>query len=296
MLKNTIRILVTGANGQVGWETIRKGYLSDFIILGFDRSTLDITHRESVVNIVAEHSPDLIINCAAYTAVDKAESEPEKAFAVNQHAPALLADECSKFNIPLIHLSTDYVFNGEGNTPYNETDPVSPIGIYGKSKESGEQEVRTRLDRHIILRTSWVYGIHGNNYVKTMLRLGQEREILRIVNDQWGCPTYAGDIADALLIIIRKIFNGTFNSWGTYNCCGSTPLTWYDFTAQIFSMAKDIYSLKVNDIIPIPTDQFPTLAKRPAYSVLDCQKLYSTFGIKLPKLAESLQSFFRDKQ
>jgi len=168
------------------------------------------------------------------------------------------------------------------------------MGVYGKSKECGEQEVRTRLKHHIILRTSWVYGTHGHNFVKTMLKLGQERQVLKIVNDQWGCPTYAGDIADALLIIIKKIFNSTFNSWGTYHCCGSTPLTWYDFTTQIFSMAKDIYPLTVNNIIPIPTEQFPTPAKRPAYSVLDCQKLYSTFGIILPELTESLQSFFGD--
>ena len=290
-----MQILVTGVNGQVGHEMIRKSLSSDFIVHGFDRSTLDITNKTNVTSIIEKIKPALIINCAAYTAVDKAEDEHEKAFAANQHGPALLAEECLKLHIPLIHLSTDYVFDGEANRPYKETGPVSPLGIYGQSKEAGENEVRSRLADHIILRTSWVYGTHGHNFVKTMLRLGQEREELRIVNDQWGCPTFAGDIADALFVIAGKILSGTFDNWGTYHFCGSTALTWYDFANRIFSMAKKTHTLSVKNIIPIPTEEFPTPVRRPAYSVLDCQKLSSTFGIVLPELTESLKSFFTNE-
>ena len=291
-----MQILVTGMNGQVGHKIVRKGPSTDFIVHGFDRSTLDITDKKNVAGIVEEIKPALIINCAAYTAVDKAEDEHEKAFAANQYGPALLAEECLKLHIPLIHLSTDYVFDGEANRPYKETDPVSPLGVYGQSKEAGEKEVRSRIDHHIILRTSWVYGTHGHNFVKTMLRLGQERDELQIVNDQWGCPTFAGDITDALFAIAGKILSGTFDDWGTYHCCGSTALTWYDFANHIFSMAKNSHTLSVKNIIPIPTEQFPTPVRRPAYSVLDCQKLYSTFGILLPELTESLKSFFRNNE
>lgn len=290
-----MQILVTGANGQVGHEMVRKSPSTDFIVHGFDRSTLDITNKTNVTSIIEKIKPALIINCAAYTAVDKAEDEHEKAFAANQHGPALLAEECLKLHIPLIHLSTDYVFDGEANRPYKETGPVSPLGIYGQSKEAGENEVRSRLADHIILRTSWVYGTHGHNFVKTMLRLGQEREELRIVNDQWGCPTFAGDIADALFVIAGKILSGTFDNWGTYHFCGSTALTWYDFANRIFSMAKKTHTLSVKNIIPIPTEEFPTPVRRPAYSVLDCQKLSSTFSIVLPELTESLKSFFTNE-
>ena len=290
-----MKILVTGVNGQVGHELVRKSSSTDLTVHGFDRSKLDITDKRNISSVVEQIKPDLLVNCAAYTAVDRAEEDHEKAFAANQYGPALLAEECRKNDIPLIHLSTDYVFNGEARQPYKETDPVSPLGIYGKSKEAGEQEVRSILDRHIILRTSWVYGNHGNNFVKTMLRLGQEREELRVVNDQWGCPTFAGDIADALFVIARKVLSGTFDNWGTYHCCGSTTLTWYDFTNHIFEIAKNSRTLSIKNIIPIPTEQFPTPARRPAYSVLDCRKLYSTFGIILPELTKSLNTFFTNE-
>jgi dTDP-4-dehydrorhamnose reductase len=289
-----MKILVTGANGQVGHEMVKKSPSTDFSVHGFDRLSLDITDRENITKVVKDINPALIINCAAYTAVDKAEGDQKKAFATNQSGPAFLAEECQRLHIPLIHLSTDYVFNGKARLPYKETDHVSPLGIYGKSKEAGEKEVRSILDRHIILRTSWLYGSHGNNFVKTMLRLGQEREELRVVNDQWGCPTFAGDIANALLVIAGKILTGTFTDWGTYHCCGSTALTWYDFASHIFSMAKNSDDLSLKNIIPIPTEQFPTPAPRPAYSILDCRKLYSTFGVLLPELTDSLKNFFND--
>lgn len=289
-----MQVLVTGMNGQVGHEIVRKSPSTNFIVHGFDHTTLDITDKNNVGRIVEKIKPDLIINCAAYTAVDKAEEDYQKAFAANQYGPVLLAEECQRLHIPLIHLSTDYVFNGEARQPYNETSPVSPLGVYGKSKEAGENEVRSTIDHHIILRTSWVYGTHGHNFVKTMLRLGQDRKELQIVNDQWGCPTFAGDIADALFIVAKKILSGTFDDWGTYHCCGSTALTWYDFACHIFSMAKDRYPLAVENILPIPSEQFPTPVKRPAYSVLDCQKIYSIFGVKLPDLKDSLRAFFKD--
>lgn len=287
-------ILVTGVSGQVGWEIIRKDRLTDLTIIGLDRSACDLTDSQTISRTIEKYSPELIINCAAYTAVDKAETEPEIAFSVNRDGPAFIADACSKADIPLIHLSTDYVFDGTARNPYKTEDRISPLGVYGKSKEAGEQGVRDRLDRHLIIRTSWVYGIHGHNFVKTMLRFGGERKELQIVNDQYGCPTFARDLADALLDIAPQILSDNFTDWGTYHCCGSTALSWYDFAIHIFAMARKNIPLVVKDIVPITTEQFPTPTPRPRYSVLDCGKIYSTFGIKLPEVKDSLKIFFNE--
>jgi dTDP-4-dehydrorhamnose reductase len=294
MSDKTMRILVTGVSGQVGWEIIRKDRLTDLTIIGLDRSACDLSDSQTISRTIEKYSPELIINCAAYTAVDKAETEPEIAFSVNRDGPAFIADACSKADIPLIHLSTDYVFDGKGKIPYKTSDRLSPLGVYGKSKEAGEQGVRDRLDRHLIIRTSWVYGIHGHNFVKTMLRFGRERKELQIVNDQYGCPTFARDLADALLVITPQILSDNFTDWGTYHCCGSTALSWYDFAIHIFAMARKNFPLVVKDIVPITTEQFPTPTPRPRYSVLDCQKIYSTFGIKLPEVKDSLKTFFNE--
>ena len=202
-----MRVLVTGANGQVGHALVRQGGAA---VVGLDRAALDITDREAVRRAVGEHAPDLVVNAAAYTAVDRAEAEEETAFAVNRDGPAHLADACTEHGIPLIHLSTDYVFDGtkgrvpEG-TPYVETDPVHPLGVYGRSKAAGEEAVRERLGRHVILRTSWVFGDHGQSFVRTILRLGQERDALRVVADQRGNPTAAADIARVVLQIAERI-------------------------------------------------------------------------------------------
>jgi len=290
-----MKILVTGINGQVGWELLRQGPLHGCRIIGFERNTLDITDSQAVSREIGKNSPDLVINCGAYTAVDKAEEEEEKAWAVNRDGPAWLAASCASEHIPLIHLSTDYVFNGQASKPYTETSPIAPLGIYGKSKAAGEQEVRSRLERHLIIRTSWVYGIHGRNFVKTILRLGQEKEELKVVNDQWGCPTFAGDLVLALLTMAKKINSGT-NCWGTYHCCGATVVSWHEFATIILDLARKIHPVKVRNIIPITSEEFPTTAPRPKYSVLDCQKVQSVFGIQLPDLFSSLETFFSEQK
>ena len=204
----------------------------------------------------------------------------EQAYAVNRDGPAWLAESCAALSIPLIHISTDYVFDGQQSRPYREDDPVCPLGVYGKSKEAGEQEIRKRLENHLIIRTSWVYGVHGQNFVKTMLRLGNEREELKVVDDQWGCPTFAGDLADGLLEMSQKIQQGDSIPWGTYHCCGSTMTSWHGFASLIFEMASGTLPLRVKRVEPIPTSQFPTPAKRPMYSVLDCSRIKDAFGVE----------------
>lgn len=193
-----MKILVTGINGQVGWELNRQAAKGARQIIGLDRVALDITDHQAVGHAVACHRPDLLINCAAYTAVDRAEEEEELAQAVNGDGPARLAEACRPRHIPLIHLSTDYVFDGTGVRPYLESDAVAPLGVYGRSKERGERRLREVLPEHVILRTSWVYGVHGHNFVKTMLRLARQHRQLKVVADQWGCPTAAADLAGVL--------------------------------------------------------------------------------------------------
>ncbi|MBU0909132.1 MAG: dTDP-4-dehydrorhamnose reductase [Proteobacteria bacterium] len=290
-----MKILVTGINGQVGWELLRQGPLHDCRIIGFAHNTLDITDSQAVSRELENNSPDLVINCGAYTAVDKAEAEEKKAWAVNRDGPAWLAASCAREHIPLIHLSTDYVFNGLASKPYTETSATAPLGVYGKSKAAGEEEVRAKLSNHLIIRTSWVYGIHGQNFVKTILRLVQEKEELKVVDDQWGCPTFAGDLALALLTMAKKIHTGQTNCWGTYHCCGATAVTWCAFATFILDLARKIHPVKVRNIIPITSEEYPTTAPRPKYSVLDCQKVYSVFGIRLPALSTSLDAFFAEQ-
>ena len=287
-------ILVTGGNGQVGWEVRRRGAARGCRIIGLDHAGLDITDREAVLRAVKKNAPDLVINGAAYTEVDRAEEEPDLALAVNRNGPAWLADACAARHIPLIHLSTDYVFDGRADRPYRETAPVAPLGVYALSKAAGEEEVRARLREHLIVRTSWVYGSHGRNFVKTMLRLGQEQETLRVVNDQWGCPTFAGDLAGALLTMAEKIKAGRADCWGTYHCCGATAVTWHEFATLIFALAGKKHPVKVKNIMPISSAAYATRTPRPHYSVLNCGKLERTFGIRLPELPDSLTAFLAE--
>lgn len=287
-------ILVTGGNGQVGWEVRRRGAGRGCRIIGLDHAGLDITDREAVLRAVKKNAPDMVINGAAYTAVDRAEEEPDLAFAVNRDGPAWLADACAARHIPLIHLSTDYVFDGRADRPYRETAPVGPLGVYAQSKAAGEEEVRARLREHLIVRTSWVYGSHGRNFAKTMLRLGQEQETLRVVNDQRGCPTFAGDLAGALLTMAEKIKASRTDCWGTYHCCGATAVTWHEFATLIFALAGKKHPVKVKNILPISSAAYAARPPRPHYSVLDCGKLERTFGIRLPELSDSLAAFLAE--
>jgi dTDP-4-dehydrorhamnose reductase len=218
------------------------------------------------------------VNSAAFTAVDAAETECDMAFKVNRDAVRIMANSCNLLSIPLIHISTDYVFDGTKAGSYKETDLICPIGVYGRSKEAGEAIVRELLEKHIILRTSWVYAAHGNNFVKTMLRIGKERQNLNIVNDQFGAPTFAGDIADAILSIAKKVLeHDALEFWGTYHYTAKGRTSWKDFAEVIFETASTWLPNKPN-VEGIPSSQYPTAAKRPANSVLNCAKVDSELG------------------
>lgn len=274
-------LLILGADGQVGSEICRAARKKNQEIIALNRQKLDITDLQKVIDTIIQIKPSVVVNAAAYTLVDKAETESEKAFAVNHQGPKILAEVCVAYDIPLIHLSTDYVFNGKKTSAYNEQDSVDPIGVYAASKWLGEQAVRGGLPKHIILRVSWVFGSVGNNFVKTILRLAKEREELKIVADQHGCPTYAADIADAVLQVIEKIKNATTPvAWGTYHYVGQSATTWFDFAVKIISLAKQNQELKVKHILPITTADYPTLAVRPANSELNCQKIREAFAVK----------------
>ena len=288
-----MRILVTGANGQVGRELTNWGRQKGFEILARDRAALDITDPNSVEREVRQPGVSLVVNAAAYTAVDQAELEPELAFSVNRDGPANLASACAKAGIPLFHISTDYVFDGGKEGPYLETDPLSPLGVYGRSKAAGEVEIRNLLQEHIIVRTSWVYGVHGHNFVKTVLRLGRENESVRVVADQSGCPTYAADLAEAILLIAAKLRDLGEIEWGTYHYCGKGITDWHGFAVEILRLARQYTSLKVERVEPISAAEYPTPAKRPANSVLDCSLLEKTFDIRPKPWLESLARMIR---
>ncbi|MGB6383068.1 MAG: dTDP-4-dehydrorhamnose reductase, partial [Syntrophobacteria bacterium] len=202
--------------------------------------------------------------------------------------PAYLASACGKAGIPLVHISTDYVFDGQKQGAYLETDPVSPLSVYGKSKAAGEVEVREHLKEHLILRTGWLYGVHGHNFVKTMLRLGREREKVQVVTDQYGCPTYAADLAETILRIAAKLLDGRQVHWGTYHYCGKGVTSWHGFAEAIFNLARKYVPLKVKQTEAITTAEYPTAAKRPANSVLDCSLFRSHFGFAPKPWNESL--------
>ena len=267
------KVLVTGAKGQVGSELV-KAAPSGFTVIGLASNELDITNQQQITAVMTQYKPDLIINAAAYTAVDKAESDVETAFAVNEKAVALLAQAAYDADIPLFHISTDYVFDGQASTPYKETDTVNPQSVYGASKLAGEQALERINAKHIILRTSWVFGATGNNFVKTMLRLGKERDELSVVADQHGCPTSARSIAEVLWQLAEKYVTDGALPWGVYHFSNSPACTWHEFACEIFEQAVKAGVLERKPVVhPITTAEYPTPAKRPAWSVLDCGKI-----------------------
>jgi dTDP-4-dehydrorhamnose reductase len=289
-----MKLLVLGAGGQVGHELCRFAWPAGVQIAAFGRDGVDIAQREKVFAAVARERPDIVINAAAYTAVDRAESEPDIAGASNCTGPANLAATCHDAAIPLIHLSTDYVFDGSKKGAYREDDPVKPLGVYGKSKEAGDQAVRGALAHHLILRTAWVYSAHGRNFVKTMLRLAGERPVLRVVADQIGSPTSAGDIAAAIGTIVQQLSAGN-SSWGTYHFAGGGAVTWHGFAEAIFELAAP-WCGPPPLVEAIATADYPTPAPRPANSVLDCRRIGEAFGI-VPRpwrqaLAEVIQTIY----
>ncbi|MGY8818844.1 MAG: dTDP-4-dehydrorhamnose reductase [Pseudomonadales bacterium] len=276
-----MRILVCGAGGQVGHELINRASGYGLEALGMTRDNLDITDAGQVADLVSRLKPGLIINAAAYTHVDNAETHSERAYSVNRDGAERLAQAARQASIPLLHISTDYVFSGNARAPYREEDEVAPTGVYGASKLAGEAAIQAVLDEHLILRTSWVYGVHGHNFVKTMLRLGCQRDALSVVADQYGCPTQAGSIADALLELAQRYAQNGVLAWGLYHYSGRSPCTWFDFAVEVFRQAEAKGMLATRPkVSPISTAQYPTPARRPAWSVLDCSKFETTFGIE----------------
>jgi dTDP-4-dehydrorhamnose reductase len=286
----THSILVVGCQGQVGQELLARGAAQGFSIAGLDLPDVDISDAHSALRAVETHEPGLVINAAAYTAVDKAESDAERALSVNADGPRHLARACASAQIPLFHISTDYVYDGANSTPYLEDDPIAPLGVYGHTKAAGDHAVRDLLKSHIILRTAWVYSPFGGNFVKTMLRLASEHDKLTVVDDQHGCPTAAGDIAHTLLTLARICLDdpGTMvDKWGTYHYCSSPATTWYGFAQAIVAKSAQRGGRNV-PVVPIATADYPTPARRPVNSVLDCNKIEKTFGIKVRGWSDAL--------
>jgi len=283
-------VLVTGGFGQLGqslqfiaakYPEIQFHFLSS--------SELNITDKENCVTVFSRIKPDYCINTAAYTAVDKAESEPEKAQSINVLGSKNLAETCKEFEVILVHISTDFIFDGNKNTPYTEDDFPNPTGIYAQTKLDGERAIQETFDNYFIIRTSWVYSQFGNNFMKTMLRLASERESLSVVNDQVGTPTNAVDLAEALVKIIKKTeslksqVSSLKSLYGIYNFSNEGQCSWFDFAKKIF----EINNISIN-LQAIPTTSFPTPAKRPKYSVLDKNKTKRVFGLKIRNWKESI--------
>ena len=287
------RILLTGCTGQLGQELQRTlAPLGE--VIGVDRSTVDLSQETTIRQRLVEVKPDVIVNAAAYTAVDKAETETELAQAVNATAPTIMALEAQRLGAALIHVSTDYVFDGGKNTPYTEDDSPNPIGVYGRTKLEGEEGIRQTCTNHLILRTAWVYGSFGKvNFVKTMLRLFAEREEVRVVADQVGSPTWAADLAQAIATLLSQANQepGQLSiPTGTYHYTNSGVASWYDFAVAIFEEAKPLgYKLKVQKIVPIATADYPTPAQRPAYSVLSGKKISAVLGSHPPHWRQALR-------
>jgi len=295
-----MKILLIGSRGQVG-QALLTTLPEIGTVTAWSRADCDLTQSAQILPQVLAQQPDVIVNAAAYTAVDKAEQEPELAHQINGVAPGLLAQAAQACGATLVHCSTDYVFDGKHNRPYQPDSPTNPLAVYGQSKLAGELAVRAECDRHVILRTAWVYGAKGpGNFVKTMLRLGAERETLKVVYDQVGCPTWSQDIARAISGLMPQLAPSTY---GTYHFTNSGAISWYDFAIAIFEEAAALdWPMTVKTVVPITTDQYPTPAQRPAYSVLGSEKLAALLNQTAPHwraslrhmLSELLSSEFND--
>ncbi|HYF59580.1 MAG TPA: dTDP-4-dehydrorhamnose reductase [Burkholderiaceae bacterium] len=299
-----MKILILGRTGQLGWALERRAApLGEIVSLG--RAELDLGDPAAVASAVAVHRPDAVLNAAAYTAVDRAEQERDAAFAVNATAPEALAAACARHGALLVHYSTDYVFDGRKPEPYVETDPTGPINVYGASKRAGELAIEASGAAAIVLRTSWVYGDHGGNFAKTMLRLATERDALRVVADQRGTPTHAGRLADATCRILERArASGDAAGWlgerrGIYHASAAGATTWADYARLVIATAGESpgfarrLRVRAEAIEPIPASAYPTPAARPANSLLDCSRLARTFDVALPDWRGDVVDFVR---
>jgi dTDP-4-dehydrorhamnose reductase len=297
-----MKILLTGRNGQVGWE-LERLLPRIGAVIAIDRQQVDFARPESIRSFVRETTPDLIVNAAAYTAVDQAEQEADLARAINTDSPAVLAEEAKRLGIPLVHYSTDYVFDGAQSTPYHESDPPNPLSVYGRTKLKGEQAIRASGCDHLIFRTAWVYATRGRNFLLTILRLAATRDELRIVNDQHGAPTWSRAIATATVRVVERTLAVSYrgNLWGTYHMTAAGETTWYEFARAILENCSEPEDLvpelrerlpespaRATRVVPITTSEYPTPARRPAYSLLSNEKLRAAFSIELPPWTDQL--------
>jgi dTDP-4-dehydrorhamnose reductase len=273
-------LLILGAHGQVGRALATRALVRGIKNAALSRLDCDITDRLAVERVVS--GVCIAVNCAAYTAVDDAETNEEAAFRINRDGAANVAQACARSGIPLVHISTDYVFDGESSQPIKEEDPPHPLNVYGRSKLAGEEKVRTILAQHIILRSSWIFSLHGRNFVKTILRLAKSQPQLRVVADQIGGPTAAKDIADAILDIMGACERPGFADWGTYHFTGAPPISWYEFAQAIVGEGSPVV------VVPVASKDFPLPARRPQNSVLDCGRILRVFGIQQPDWREAL--------
>jgi dTDP-4-dehydrorhamnose reductase len=291
-MRQQLKILLTGITGQVGWE-LQRSLMPLGEVITADREVMDLTNPDSIRNAIRQFQPHLIVNPAAYTAVDKAESEPDLAMAINITAPGIMAEEALKIGAGIVHYSTDYVFNGDRDTPYQETDPTNPLGVYGKTKLEGEIAIQSTGVPHLILRTSWVYSRMGKNFLLTILRLARERSELRIVSDQIGAPTWSRAIAEVTAQIlaqgVRNLHDFLHDCSGIYHLSAGGVTNWHGFARAILEADPQRSEQIVTAVLPINTSDYPTPAKRPAYSLLDNTKLHDAFGLKLPDWKQSLQ-------
>ena len=281
------RILLTGANGQVGWELRRTlGALGEVVAL--DSRTMDLSKAEAVRDTVRAIAPAIIVNPAAYTAVDKAESEPERAHAVNAVAPGVLAEEAARLGALLVHYSTDYVFDGTGEAPWREDDATGPLNVYGATKLAGEQAIAAAGCRHLIFRTSWVYGARGSNFLLTMRRLMRERPELKIVADQIGAPTWCRDLAEATAQVLAQVRGEDESRWGVYHMTNAGETSWHGFAEAIQALDEFDETATPARLLPIPGSDYPTPARRPLNSRLDNDRLEQAFGLRLRNWREAL--------
>lgn len=292
-----MKILVSGAAGQIGCALVNQAASFGLEVIGLPRRHLDITDPARIERALAQHRPDLLINAAAYTNLDHAEAEVAQATAVNRDGPGNLARAAARAGIPLFHVSSEYVFAGDAGRPYRESDPTLPTSVYGTTRLAGEQAITANLDQHLILRSSWVYGEYGNNFVKTMLAQGCRSEEVSVVSDQIGCPTRSRSIARVLMELAQRYASEGRLAWGVYHYSSRSPCSWYEFAVEIFRQAEGLGLLtRAPRVSPIASASLPRQAPRPGWSVLDCRRIEATFGIvprtwqdELPHVLRRLQ-------